>query len=89
MFKIKSLKLVQILSVLILTLLLIGCQNLNQKNSLPTLNLPPLPLMSESATNEFKKLCVPYNKCDNLNNWLNELYLFKLKYDIYRIELSK
>ena len=45
--------------------------------------------MSQEATNEFKKLCVPYNKCDNLNNWLNELYLFKLKYDIYRIELSK
>jgi len=45
--------------------------------------------MSDQANNEFKKLCVPYNKCDNINNWLNELYLFKLKYDIYALELSK
>lgn len=76
------------LLIVILAILLIGCQT-QTRNSITTLNLPPLPLMSENATNEFKKLCVPYNKCDNLNNWLNELYLFKLKYDIYRIELSK
>jgi len=77
-----------VLLIVILAILLIGCQT-QTRNSITTLNLPPLPLMSENATNEFKKLCVPYNKCDNLNNWLNELYLFKLKYDIYRIELSK
>jgi hypothetical protein len=76
------------LLIVILTILLVGCQT-QTRNSIPTLNLPPLPLMSESATNEFKKLCIPDNKCDNLNNWLNELYLFKLKYDIYLIELSK
>ena len=76
------------LLILILAILLIGCQT-QTRNSISTLNLPPLPLMSQEATNEFKKLCVPYNKCDNLNNWLNELYLFKIKYDIYRIELSK
>jgi len=77
-----------VLHTLILSILLIGCQT-QTRNSLSTLNLPPLPLMSQEATNEFKKLCVPYNKCDNLNNWLNELYLFKIKYDIYRIEISK
>lgn len=76
------------LHTLILSILLIGCQT-QTRNSISTLNLPPLPLMSQEATNEFKKLCVPYNKCDNLNNWLNELYLFKIKYDIYRIEISK
>jgi len=77
-----------VLHTLILSILLIGCQT-QTRNSISTLNLPPLPLMSQEATNEFKKLCVPYNKCDNLNNWLNELYLFKIKYDIYRIEISK
>ena len=76
------------LLIVILAILLIGCQT-QTRSSIPTLNLPPLPLMSENATNEFKKLCVPHNKCDNINNWLNELYLFKLKYEIYRIELSK
>lgn len=76
------------LLIVILAILLIGCQT-QKRNSLPTLNLPPLPLMSQKATNEFKKLCIPSNKCDNINNWLNELYLFKLKYDIYSIELSK
>jgi len=77
-----------VLLIVILAILLIGCQA-QTRSSIPTLNLPPLPLMSDSANNEFKKLCIPYNKCDSLNNWLNELYLFKLKYDIYRLELSK
>ena len=48
-----------------------------------------MPLLTDDVVNEFKNVCVPQNRCDNINNWLNELYIFNVKYDIYRVDLSK
>jgi len=48
-----------------------------------------MPLLTDNVVNEFKKVCMPRNSCDNINNWLNELYIFNVKYDIYRLDLAK
>lgn len=48
-----------------------------------------MPLLTDNVVNEFKKVCLPRKSCDNINNWLNELYIFNVKYDIYRLDLSK
>ena len=88
MFKIKLWKLVPILSILILSLALIGCQT-KTANKIPTLNLPEMPMMEQKVIDEVKCVCIPRNKCDNLNNWLNELYIFRVKYNIYKEELQK
>jgi len=50
--------------------------------------LPEMPLAGEKVATELAANC-SNNKCPNLNNWLNELYLFREKYNIYRQELSK
>jgi len=55
---------------------------------IPVVNLPEMPVAGESVANEIKAVCLP-NKCPNLNNWLNELYVFKAKYIIYKEELKK
>lgn len=47
-----------------------------------------MPLLNDKVVNEFKSVCSPPKKCDNINNWLNELYIFNVKYDIYRLDLS-
>jgi hypothetical protein len=48
-----------------------------------------MPLLTDIVINEFKKVCVPRNKCDNINNWLNELKVFDKEYNIYRLDLTK
>ena len=48
-----------------------------------------MPLMSQKAVEEMKQVCIPRKKCDNFNDWLNELYVFRIKYNIYREELKK
>jgi hypothetical protein len=68
-------------------LILIGCQT--KKNKLPKLNLPDMPLMNRGAVEEIKQVCIPRKACDNFNNWLNELYAFKIKYYVYKEELNK
>lgn len=68
-------------------LILSGCQT--KQNRLPNLKLPDMPLMSQEVVTEIKQVCVPRKTCDNFNNWLNELYVFKIKYNIYKEELDK
>jgi hypothetical protein len=63
-----------------------GCQTRTSK--LPTIVLPEMPLIPQNAVDEVKQVCVPSQKCDNLNNWLNELYAFDTKYSIYKQELK-
>lgn len=68
-------------------LILIGCQT--KINKLPKLNLPDMPLINLKAVEEIKQVCVPRKSCDNFNNWLNELYAFRIKYNVYKEELNK
>lgn len=75
------------LNLLILTLTLSGCQIKPSKS--PKLNLPDMPLINQKAVEEIKQICIPRKSCDNFNNWLNELYVFRIKYYVYKEELSK
>ena len=68
-------------------LILSGCQT--RQSKLPQINLPDMPLMNKNAVAEIKQVCVPRKTCDNFNNWLNELYVFNIKYNIYKEELDK
>lgn len=43
-----------------------------------------MPVAGPKVADELEKLCEPWDSCYNLNNWLNELYLFKLQYEIYK-----
>lgn len=53
-------------------------------------NLPELPSidLNIEAEKDFKKVCNP-TVCNSLNKFLAEIYDFRVKYDIYRIELAK
>lgn len=68
-------------------LILSGCQT--KQNKLPKINLPDMPLMNPKAVAEIKQVCIPRKACDNFNNWLNELYTFRIKYYVYKEELNK
>jgi hypothetical protein len=68
-------------------LILSGCQT--KQSRLPKINLPDMPLMNKNAVAEIKQVCIPRKACDNFNNWLNELYIFNVKYNIYKEELNK
>ena len=68
-------------------LILSGCQT--KQSRLPKINLPDMPLMKKNAVAEIKQVCIPRKACDNFNNWLNELYIFNVKYNIYKEELNK
>lgn len=68
-------------------LILSGCQTRTDK--VPKINLPEMPTISLEAVKEVESVCIPRKKCDNLNNWLNELYIFRVKYNIYKEELEK
>jgi hypothetical protein len=46
-------------------------------------DLPNIPIAGSKVAEELKEIC-PGNKCLHLNNWLNELYLFKQEYLIYK-----
>lgn len=77
----------KIYKVIILCLCLASCQAKTAKT--PKITLPSFPVLSKQASDEVKGVCVPRKKCDNLNTYLNELYVFSLKYNIYREELGK
>ncbi len=47
------------------------------------LDLPEMPIAGNKVANELKIICND-KSCYHLNNWLNDLYLFKLKYEVYR-----
>ena len=68
-------------------LILSGCQT--KQSRLPKINLPDMPLMNKNAVTEIKQVCIPRKACDNFNNWLNELYIFNVKYNVYKEELNK
>lgn len=68
-------------------LILSGCQT--KTNKLPKINLPDMPLMNQKVVAEIKQVCIPRKACDNLNNWLNEIYAFRIKYYVYKEELIK
>jgi hypothetical protein len=75
------------LSILILMLILSGCQK--KTSNIPTIVLPEVPLIPLKAVEEIKQVCVPRKSCDNFNNWLSDVYVFKIKYEIYKEELEK
>jgi len=52
------------------------------------IDLPEMPLAGKAVAAELKEVCAP-QKCKNLNEWLNELYLFRGQYNIYKQELVR
>lgn len=69
-------------------IILSGCKTVSY-NKIPAINLPEMPIAGDKVAEELKLVCSPSAKCTNLNNWLNELYIFKAKYIIYKEELKK
>jgi hypothetical protein len=47
-----------------------------------------MPIAGEEVANELVEVCRGQT-CPYLNNWLNELYLFKQEYTIYQGEYEK
>lgn len=70
--------------------MLTGCSNI-KKQELIKINLPDLPdiQLNIDAEKDFQKVCTPVNKCLKLDKYLAEMYAFRVKYDIYKEELSK
>jgi hypothetical protein len=64
-------------------IILSGCKTASC-NKMPIITLPNMPIAGDEVGNELKLVCSPPAKCINLNNWLNELYIFKAKYIIYK-----
>lgn len=67
--------------------LLTSCTKTNYKLVAP-LNLPEMPVGGSKVANELDIVCNK-QKCPNVINWLNELYLFRQQYLIYKEELKK
>ena len=63
-----------------------GC--VGKSYSINSINLPEMPIAGENVADELANVCSPQNKCINLNNWLNDLYIFKTKYSIYKEKLK-
>ena len=63
--------------------ILSGCATKNSKTCISNLDLPEMPLAGSRVADELEALCIG-NKCYNLNNWLNELYLFREQYQVYK-----
>jgi hypothetical protein len=42
-----------------------------------------MPLGGDKVALEIERLCKNEQDCFNLNNWLNELYLFRQQYLVY------
>lgn len=72
---------------MILTAILSGCKT-ESYNKRPVINLPEMPIAGKEVASELSLNC-NQEKCPKTNNWLNELYLFKAKYSIYKEELKK
>ena len=47
-------------------------------------DLPEMPIAGDMVALEIEQVCVDTHKCLHLNNWLNNLYLFRQQYLIYR-----
>ena len=70
--------------LLILTLVLSGCATKSYNTCLKGEDLPEMPLAGEMVALEIEQVCTDSHKCFHLNNWLNELYLFRKQYLIYK-----
>lgn len=79
--------LIRIFSPLFLALVLSGCGAKNYNTCLKNTDLPEMPIAGEQVALEIEQVCTDSHKCFHLNNWLNELYLFKKQYIIYREKL--
>jgi hypothetical protein len=68
-------------------MLLAGCVKTN--NDYPRkIQFPMIPIAGEKVANELERVCVK-DKCTNLTMWLNDMYIFTIKYNIYRNEFAK
>lgn len=47
-----------------------------------------MPIAGSKVANELQNVCTK-EKCNNLNEWLNRLYAFRVQYLIYKEELAK
>jgi hypothetical protein len=63
--------------------ILSGCVTKNSRTCVSNLDLPVMPLAGSKVADELETVCTG-NKCYNLNNWLNELYLFREQYQVYK-----
>lgn len=63
--------------------MLSGCATKNYNTCIKGADLPLMPLGGEKVALEIERLCKKELDCFNLNNWLNELYLFRQQYLVY------
>jgi hypothetical protein len=61
--------------------ILSACATVNCKRV--EIDLPIMPTAGEKVANELELVCTE-KSCHHLNSWLNELYLFKSQYEVYR-----
>ena len=71
-----------------MTMLLNGCAKKNFNHNVTALTMPTFPRAGKKVGEELKVVC-DKDKCKNLYNWLNDIYSFKLIYDVYKEELAK
>jgi hypothetical protein len=71
----------KILNLCLLAIILNACATKSSNDI--TLDYPEFPIAGDKVANELEELCTN-ETCCHLNNWLNELYLFKAHYDIIR-----
>lgn len=69
--------------ILILTVILSGCVTKSSKTCLSNLDLPVMPLAGERVVNELELVCTE-TECHNLNNWFNELAIFREEYEVVK-----
>lgn len=60
-----------------------GCATKTYNTCLKGNDLPLMPLGGDKVALEIERLCKNEQDCFNLNNWLNELYLFRQQYLVY------
>ena len=70
--------------ILMITLSACAKTNCNINNII----LPEMPIAGEEVAKELENFCSSPEKCIKLNNWLNKLYQFKVKYLIYKKKLE-
>ena len=67
---------------MILTAILSACKTAN--SNVTKIALPEFPIAGKAVAQELSSRNCSKEQCTNVNNWLNEIYLFKVKYEIYR-----
>lgn len=67
--------------MLTMLITVIGCATDHCRNN--KINLPQIPTAGPKVADELDQFCLPdKGQCKNLNEWLNDLYLFKIKYTV-------